>query len=122
MQAVDVVAVAACRAQALVDRDWAAVREQLHPEFVYTTASGHRLGRDDYLDFLEHGPLRWHEQRLDLTSVVVDGDTAVLAGDVLDDVTIGEERTQLRFATTQIYVCRDGKWLYLSGHTSKEAG
>ena len=93
---------------------------QLHPDFVYTTASGHRLDRDEYLHFLEHGPLRWHEQRLDPASVVVDGDVAVLAGAVVDDVTMGEERRELRFVTTQAYVLRNGKWWYLAGHTSEE--
>jgi len=74
----EVIAIAARRAGALAARDWETVREQLHADFRYTTASGDRLDREQYLDFVENGPLRWNEQRLELVDVVVHGDVAVL--------------------------------------------
>ena len=116
-----VIAVARRRARALADRDWQAVRDQLHPDFRYTTASGTRLGREQYLDFLENGPLRWKEQRLEAVDVLVDGDVAVLLARVVDDVTMGKERAELRFATTQVYLRVGGNWMYLAGHTAAQS-
>ena len=57
-------------------------------------------------------------KRLELVDVVVDGDVAVLTAGVVDDVTMGGQRAELRFVTIQVYVRLGSGWLYLAGHTA----
>jgi len=114
----DVLAVAARRATALSEQDWATLDALLHPDFVYTNSQGARLDRAAYVEFVQHGPLRWNAQRLEDAQVVVAGEAAVLTGTVVDDVVVSGEQHALRFATTQTYVLVDGEWSYLAGHTA----
>jgi hypothetical protein len=89
----------------------------LHPEFVYVNAQGIRLNRDEYLEFVRDGPLRWAKQTLEEVQVVLVGPVAVLTATVTDDVSIGDERHELVFASTQTYVREGEQWLYLAGQT-----
>ena len=113
----EVLRVAANRATALSTQDWPTLDSLLHPAFVYTNSQGARLARDEYVDFVRTGPLRWRGQRFEDARVTVDGSTAVLTGVVVDDVLVEGEPHVLRFATTQTYVLVGGAWLYLAGHT-----
>jgi hypothetical protein len=113
----EVLQVAAARATALSTRDWPTLDSLLHPAFVYTNSQGARLTRDEYVDFVRTGPLRWRGQRFEVARVIVDGSTAVLTGVVVDDVLVDGEPHLLRFATTQTYVLVGGAWSYLAGQT-----
>jgi hypothetical protein len=113
----EVVDAARARGRALAAQDWAAVEAALHSDFVYVNAQGIRLGRDDYLGFVRHGPLRWREQRLQDVEVVVEEPVAVLTALVIDDVLVDGEPCELRFFTTQTYVRGADGWLYLAGQT-----
>ncbi len=117
-----VLQVAADRATALSTQDWAKLDTLLHPGFVYTNSQGARLTRDEYVDFVRTGPLRWRGQRFEDARVTVDGGTAVLTATVVDDVVVDGEPHLLRFATTQTYVFVDGAWSYLAGHTGPTPG
>jgi hypothetical protein len=114
----DVLRAATDRATALAARDWPRFAELLHPDFVYTSSQGRRLDRAAYLDFVQHGPLRWNAQWIEDARVVVDGGTAVLTGVVVDDVVTDDGEHLLRFATTQTYVGGSGGWRYLAGQTA----
>ena len=106
------------RATALATADWDQADALIHPRFVYTTASGARLDKAGYLEFLRDGPLRWRSQSLEDTAIAVDGPVAVLTARVLDDVEVDGEPMLLTFVTTQTYVQREDQWLYLAGHTA----
>ena len=113
----EVLGIAADRATALSTQDWPTLDSLLHPAFVYTNSQGTRLSREQYVDFVRTGPLRWRGQRFEDARVTVDGSTAVLTGVVVDDVLVEGEPHVLRFATTQTYVLVDGAWSYLAGQT-----
>jgi Domain of unknown function (DUF4440) len=113
--------VAERRALALAEGDWAAIEAQLHPEFLYVDANGHRLDRDGYLAFLADGPVRWKAQTLEDVHVVAAGTLAVLAATVHDDILFQGKPARWTFVTTQTYVDTQGSWLYLAGHTALPA-
>ncbi len=114
----DVLAAAARRATALAGQDWAVLEALLHPDFVYTNSQGARLTREQYVEFVRTGPLRWNAQRIEDPRVALVGSTAVVTGTVVDDVVVSGDAHVLRFATTQTYVLVDGAWSYLAGHTA----
>jgi Domain of unknown function (DUF4440) len=122
MTAHAVVAVASRRATALVNRDWGAVAEQLHPDFVYLNANDDRLRAHEYVAFLRDGPIRWTEQRLEDVEVAGTGSVAVLTATVHDHVLVHDQPAHWVFTTMQTYVQEGDVWRYLAGHTSLPAG
>jgi hypothetical protein len=109
------------RATALAQRDWETVGAQLHPQFVYVNANGHRLDRDAYLAFLREGPVRWVSQTLEDVQVIQADGVAVLVATVVDDTVWNGEPARWTFVSTQTYVGEQGAWLYLAGHTALSA-
>jgi Domain of unknown function (DUF4440) len=116
-----VLEVAARRAEALAQQDWETVAAQLHPQFVYVNASGHRLDREAYLGFVRDGPVRWIRQTLEDAEVTGTGKVAVLLATVVDDVVWNGEPARWTFVTTQTYVNDLDAWSYLAGHTAPAA-
>ncbi len=110
-----------CRSRALVARDADALRDQLHPLFTYTNASGSVLDLDGYLDLTVRGTLRWRDQRVDVGSVTRAGEVVVVTGLVEDQVQVGSDVHVWTFATTQVYVEEAGRLVYLAGHTGPAA-
>ncbi len=109
------------RSRAIVARDADALRDLLHPLFSYTNASGSVLDREGYLDLTVRGPLRWHDQRVDVGSVTRAGEVVVVTGLVEDEVQVEGDVHVWTFATTQVYVEESGRLLYLAGHTGPTA-
>ena len=116
----DVIAAAERRARALWGRDADALRAMHHPGLRWTTHRGKVLDRDAYVAGNVGDELVWHSQRLEDVSVVVDGDTAVLVGVVVDEVERDGERAVFRLRLTQTWVRREGRWVCLAGHASTD--
>ncbi|GAA2124184.1 nuclear transport factor 2 family protein [Nocardioides bigeumensis] len=105
------------RRGALVARDPHRLASLLHPDFVYTNASGRLLDVGGYLDLTVRGPLRWHDQVVEPVTLTRAGGVLVLTGHVVDRVQLDGEHHEWRFATTQVYLEEAGALLYLAGHT-----
>jgi ketosteroid isomerase-like protein len=106
------------RARALVERDAAALLALHHPELRWMTHRGEVLDRETYVRGNTEGELRWLEQRLEHAVVVIEGETAVLTGVVVDEVERDGSRETFRLRLTQTWV-RDGDgWVVLAGHAS----
>jgi ketosteroid isomerase-like protein len=104
------------RARALVERDAAALLALHHPELRWTTHRGEVLDRESYVRGNTEGELRWLEQRLEDTAVVIEGETAVLTAVVVDEVERDGRHETFRLRLTQTWV-RDGDgWVVLAGH------
>lgn len=116
----EVIAAAERRARALCERDAEALRALHHPDLRWTTRRGEVLDREAYIAGNVEGELVWHAQRLEDVSVVVDGDTAVLVGIVVDEVERDGERAVFRLRLTQTWVRREGGWVCLAGHASTD--
>lgn len=117
MSVEQVVAAARARAAALASGDAAALAGLLHDEFAWTTHVGETLDREEYLRRNTGGTTVWRSQDLGATTVVVEGDTAVLRTEVTD-VVVGDDGkpATFRMPMTQVWVRRRGAWLCLAGH------
>lgn len=108
------------RARALVEADADALIALHHPELRWTTYRGEVLGRESYVRGNTRGELRWHDQRLEDCTVVVEGDAAVLTAVVVDRVERAGERRTFRLRLTQTWVRDGGGWVVLAGHAGPE--
>ena len=107
------------RAACLVRRDGDALRDLLHPDFIYTTSDGRLCGREDYIATTTAGDLHWQEQAFEDVQVASQGPVLIVTARVVDHVRWRDELATWRFATTQVYVStEDGRLLYRAGHTS----
>ena len=107
------------RSACLVNRDGAALRDLLHPDFVYTTSEGRLCGREDYIATTTAGDLLWQEQVFEDVQVASEGPVVIVTARVVDHVRWHDEPATWSFATTQVYVpAGDGRLLYRAGHTS----
>lgn len=106
------------RSAALVARDRETLEALLDPAFVYTNASGRRLGRDEYFAlYVEPATLTWIAQRLDDLDVVVHGDTAVATCRVHDRARFGDDELDAHYRSTWVFARVAGRWWCLAGHT-----
>jgi ketosteroid isomerase-like protein len=112
----EVVAAAARRAQALVERDREALLALHHPDLRWTTHRGEVLDRERYVRGNVDGGLVWRGQRLEDVAVVPAGAVAVLTAVVVDEVEQDGVAATNRLRLTQVWV-RDGDgWICLAGH------
>jgi ketosteroid isomerase-like protein len=104
------------RAAALVERDAAALLALHHPDLRWTTHRGDVLDRESYVRGNTEGELRWIEQGLEDAVVVIECDTAVLTGVVVDEVERDGRRETFRLRLTQTWVRAGEGWVVLAGH------
>jgi alpha-D-ribose 1-methylphosphonate 5-triphosphate diphosphatase PhnM len=112
----DVLAAVHSRARALAQQDDSALRQLLHPAFVWTSHTGDVFDRDAYIRANTRGPTRWHGQRFEDPVVIVVGCTAVMCCMAIDDVDTGGGRRDHRMPMTQTWVLERGRWRCLAGH------
>jgi Domain of unknown function (DUF4440) len=108
------------RSRALETGDADELRRHLHPGFRWTSYRGETFDRDGYIESNTSGRLRWRRQDLEARSVVVDGDTAVVVGVVVDEVERDGERETYRLLITMTWVFRHDRWLCLAGHAGPQ--
>jgi ketosteroid isomerase-like protein len=108
------------RSDALVAKDADALRRLLHEDFLYVTATGDVVDREEYLGrFVLDEQVRWLSQTLHEPRVAVAGDTAVITGLVHDVAQWGDNAVDATFRTTMTWVRAGGGWRCLAGHTSQ---
>jgi ketosteroid isomerase-like protein len=118
----EVLAAAERRARALCERDADALRALHHPDLRWTTHRGVVLDRESYIAGNVEGDLVWRAQHLEDVTVVVEGDTAILVGVVVDEVERHGERAVFRLRLTQTWVRGEAGWVCLAGHASTLPG
>jgi hypothetical protein len=97
----------------LLERDTGLLDGLLDSEYTLTHMTGYRQSRQEWLQQVDSGEMRYHSARPVSTSVEITGDTAVLVGNDVVDATIwgGQGTWNLQLTTT--YQHRDGAWLAL---------
>jgi hypothetical protein len=113
----DVMRAANNRAAALVRRDAAALRDLLHPAFVWISHGGRWFDRDAYIAANVADGRRWRSQRFEDVEIRVVADTAVLRCLVSDEIEVGSSEIEVFvMPMTQTWIRDDGRWQCLAGH------
>jgi hypothetical protein len=104
------------RAEALASGRPADLEAVLHPRFRWTSHRGEVFDRAAYVLSNTGGGLRWRQQLLDQTVVVVLGGTGVVTSVVTDHVEVAGESRAFRMPVTQTWVRGPAGWQCLAGH------
>jgi hypothetical protein len=107
------------RSAAVVAGDVSTLMRLLHEGFLYVTANGDVLGREEYLDrFVGNDQVTWLSQTILEPRVTATVGTAVLTCLVHDVARFGPDRWDATFRSTQTWILTDDGWRCLAGHTS----
>jgi len=107
------------RSEALVARDASTLLQLLHEDFLYVTANGDLLGREEYLDrFVRDDEVTWLSQTILEPHVTATAGTAVLTCLVHDVARFGPHELDATFRSTQTWTLTEQGWRCLAAHTS----
>jgi ketosteroid isomerase-like protein len=106
------------KAAALLQRSAPKLLELLEADFVYVTASGRRLRRDDYVEngTGPHG-LRFQSQEIDRFEVADFGDTAIATMILRDRFEVEDRTVSETYRSFCVFRRHDSTWLWAGGQT-----
>ena len=102
------------RYDAVVRGDIAAFVELAHPDLTYTHSTGAVDTLDSYREKLESGFYDYHRIDHPIDRIVVEGDTALVVGEMHADITAGGTRKTLANRALAVWVRADGAWRLLA--------
>ena len=102
------------RYDAVVRGDIPAFAELAHPELTYTHSSGSVDTLGSYREKLESGFYVYHRVDHPIDRIVVEGDTALVIGEMYADITAGGTRKTLANRALAVWVRVDGAWRLLA--------
>jgi ketosteroid isomerase-like protein len=94
--------------------DAAALAELLHPALAYTHSDGSTETVDSYLEKVEAGILVYHRIDHPIDRIVVEGDTALVIGEMHGEVNVGDTRKTLANRSLAVWVRVDRAWRLLA--------
>jgi ketosteroid isomerase-like protein len=101
---------------AMVRQDWATIERMVAPEFVATDGAGKRTDRAAYMAMLQTGGMSFSNLQLGPEQVIVNGNTAIHAGEATMTVKMPDGTTgKYHVVWTDTWVKdKDGKWLCIA--------
>jgi ketosteroid isomerase-like protein len=102
------------RYDALVRGDISAFVELTHPELAYTHSDGSVDTLDSYREKLESGYYVYHRVDHPIDRIVVEGDTALVVGEMHADITANGARKALANRALAVWVRVDGEWRFVA--------
>jgi 3-hydroxyisobutyrate dehydrogenase-like beta-hydroxyacid dehydrogenase/ketosteroid isomerase-like protein len=102
------------RYDAVVRGDIPAFVELAHPELTYTHSNGSVDSLESYREKLESGYYDYHRIDHPVDRIVVEGDTALVIGEMHADITAGGTRKTLANRALAVWVRVDGAWRLLA--------
>ena len=102
------------RYDAVVRGDIGVFAELSHPELTYTHSTGSVDTLGSYREKLESGYYVYHRIDHPIDRIVVEGDTALVIGEMHADITAGGTRKTLANRALAVWVRVDGAWRLLA--------
>jgi ketosteroid isomerase-like protein len=87
-----------------------------HPELLYTHSSGTTDSLDSYAGKLRSGYYVYHSIDHPITRIVIDGDTALVLGEMNADITSGGVPKRLHNLALAVWVRSGSEWKLLAYH------
>ena len=108
--------IAEARSAALASGDAVTLMKLLHADFTWTTHTGARLDREEYVRRNTDGTTRWIRQEMDDVRLIMAGDTAILTCTTVDEIEGVNGPETFRMPMTQVWVHQSDLWVLLAGH------
>ncbi len=108
--------------QCLLKADTASLSEILDDGFVLRQPDGQLISKDQWLQLLATGQIRYDSLVAEFTDVhVYDGQVAFVSGYTVSSKTYCGQQITGRFPYTVLYVCRAGEWHIVAIHQIESA-
>ena len=98
------------RMNGFVSRDFALLDRLMAPEMTYTHTSARLDTKDEMLEFMRSGRLRYESMERQAADVRFYGDTAVVTGRSRIHVVSGGADLKFGLLFLEVFVLRDGRW------------
>ena len=104
------------RYDALVRGDIDAFVACCHPDLMYTHSSGVTDTLDSYAEKLRTGYYVYHAIDHPITRIAIEGDTALVLGEMNADITAGGVEKRLHNLCLNVWVRPNGTWKFMAYH------
>jgi uncharacterized protein (TIGR02246 family) len=88
------------------------------PDYTITVSGGRVMNRDEDLEVVKNGRVRFLAATVDSVQVRMFGEAAVVTGIGRYTVTVGDKTSSLRERFTDVYAKREGRWQPVASHTT----
>jgi len=118
----DILALEEKRCAAMAANDVAALEKLFHEELIYTHSSAVVDTRASYLDTLKNGHTRYHSVQRSDEKVRICGDTALVTGRAIIDVTVKGEKKHLDTRFLDVWTKTPQGWKFIAWQSTKLPG
>jgi len=115
----DVLALEEKRCAAMAANDVAALEKLFHDDLIYTHSSAVVDTRASYLATLKSGHTRYHSIKGSKEKVRVSGDTALVTGRAIIDVTVKGEKKHLDTRFLDVWIKTPQGWKFIAWQSTK---
>lgn len=115
----DILALEEKRCAAMAANDIAALEKLFHAELIYTHSSAMVDTRASYLEALKSGHTRYHSIKRSDEKVRVCGDTALVTGRAIIDVTVKGEKKHLDIRFLDVWTKTPQGWKFIAWQSTK---
>jgi len=115
----DVLALEEKRCAAMTANDVATLEKLFHDDLIYTHSSAVVDTRASYLETLRNGHTRYHSVQRSEEKVRVCGDTALVTGRALIDVTVKGEKKHLDTRFLDVWTKTPQGWKFIAWQSTK---
>jgi ketosteroid isomerase-like protein len=115
----DILALEERRCAAMAANDVAALENLFHDDLIYTHSSAMVDTRASYLDTLRNGHTRYHSVQRSDEKVRVCGDTALVTGRAIIDVTVKGENKHLDTRFLDVWTKTPRGWKFIAWQSTK---
>lgn len=115
----DILALEERRCAAMAANDVAALEKLFHDDLIYTHSSAVVDTRASYLDTLKNGHTRYHSVQRSDEKVRVCGDTALVTGRAIIDVTVKGEKKRLDTRFLDVWTKTPQGWKFIAWQSTK---
>lgn len=115
----DILALEERRCAAMAANDVAVLEKLFHDDLIYTHSSAVVDTRASYLDTLKNGHTRYHSVQRSDEKVRVCGDTALVTGRAIIDVTVKGEKKHLDTRFLDVWTKTPQGWKFIAWQSTK---
>src|ERR1700749_982157 len=100
--------------QAAIEADTATLESVMSDDYVFISGVGRMMNREEHLNSLKSGEIKYKSFTYDTVKVRTYGDTAVLTGRIMAEGENAGQNTSGAHLITRVYVNRGGRWVIVS--------
>ncbi|MFZ1705078.1 MAG: nuclear transport factor 2 family protein [Saprospiraceae bacterium] len=91
----------------------------MHKDMVYIHSNGWTENKDEMMFNMQSGKLKYDKIVIDETNIRLDGNTGIVTGKGVFNVSLEGKPLEIKLYYTEVYVYKNNRYLFLSRHACK---